>query len=331
MATASKISDVWMDQSRFTAPTDEIRNFRDGGPSKYKLPAPLRDNETGPGAGDPVPPAVPGGRRAGADRAEGSMRPGSAAVIAFLALLPGISGARAPVAAQAPLPDRREVLDHLDDLYRSGSSRAVMRMTVVRERGTRELLLESWSRGEEDALIVIREPAREAGTATLRTEDGLWNYAPRADRLIRIPSGLLSDSWMGSHFTNDDLVRETSYDEDYRSTLSWTERDGTRHLQVTLTPRPDAPVVYTELRFLLSPEEWIPERWEYYDEGELVRVMTFHDVEEVDGRPLPLRLVLRPTDEPEERTVVEYLELELDVEVDPSLFTRRGLRRVAGG
>lgn len=136
---------------------------------------------------------------------------------------------------------------------------------------------------------------------------------------------------MGSHFTNDDLMRETSYDEDYEASLSWAEGEGARYLQVTLTPRPDAPVVYTELRFLLTPDRWIPERWEYFDEGELVRVMTFHDVQEVDGRPLPLRLELRPVDEPDEETVVEYLQLELDADVEPALFTRRGLRRVAGG
>lgn len=222
------------------------------------------------------------------------------------------------------------VLDHLDDLYRSASSHAVMEMTILRERGTRELRLESWSRGEEEALIVIRAPAREAGTATLRTDEGLWNYAPRADRLIRIPTGLLSESWMGSHLTNDDLVRETSYDEDYEASLSWTERDGERFLQVTMTPRPEAPVVYTELRFLLTPDDWIPDRWEYLDEGELVRVMSFHDVQNVDGRSLPLRVVVQPTDRPDERTVMEYLELELDVPVDPELFSRRGLRRVAG-
>lgn len=245
---------------------------------------------------------------------------------------PGGAAARAQEGGETPpaLPDVDSVLDHLDELYRSSSAHATMEMTIVRERGARTLRLESWSRGEEDALIVIRAPAREAGTATLRTEEGLWNYAPRADRLIRIPSGLLSESWMGSHFTNDDLVRETSYDEDYRASLSWTERDGTRYLQVTLTPRPGAPVVYTELRFLLTPDEWIPVRWEYLDEGEVVRVMTFSDVRTVDGRPLPMQLVIRPTDEPDERTVMEYLELELDAPVDPDLFTRRGLRRVAG-
>lgn len=234
-----------------------------------------------------------------------------------------------PVSAQQELPTLDEVIDHLDDLYRSSSSHATMTMTVVRERGDRQLTLESWSRGEEDALIVIRAPAREAGTATLMTDEGLWNYAPRADRLIRIPTGLLSESWMGSHFTNDDLMRETSYDDDYDSELSWTTRDGERYLQVTMTPKPDAPVVYTRVVFLLTPGEWIPVAEEFYDEGELIRTMRFEDVRTVSGRKLPMRMVLQPVDEPDERTVVQYDALEFDLTIDDDLFTRRGLRRVA--
>jgi hypothetical protein len=165
----------------------------------------------------------------------------------------GLVLAWAPAAGQT-LPSIDDVVKHLDELYRYDSSHAVMTMTVVRERGTRELTLESWSRGEDDALIVIRAPSREAGTATLRTREGLWNYAPRADRLIRIPAGLLSEAWMGSHFTNDDLIRDTSYDEDYTSEVSWTTRDGVRYLQVTMTPKPGAPVVYTRVVFLLTAD-----------------------------------------------------------------------------
>lgn len=230
--------------------------------------------------------------------------------------------------AQA-LPRLADVIEHLDRLYTSGSSHAVMTMTVVRDRGTRELTLESWSQGDDDALIVIRAPAREAGTATLRTAEGLWNYAPRADRLIRIPTGLLSEAWMGSHFTNDDLMRETSYDDDYDSELSWVTRDGVRHLQVSMTPRPDAPVVYTRVLFLLDARDWTPVQAEYYDGGRLIRTMRFTDVRTVSGRRLPMHMILQPADRPNERTEMRYDSLELDIRVDPELFTRRGLRRVA--
>ena len=228
------------------------------------------------------------------------------------------------------IPDVDAVLDHLDDLYRSSSSHAVMTMRVDRPRGTRELTLESWSRGMDDALIVIRDPAREAGTATLMTDDGLWNYAPRADRLIRIPSGLLSESWMGSHFTNDDLLRETSYREDYTAAADWVDDEGDRALRITLTPRPEAPVVYTRVEFWLD-ERWVPSRTDYFDGDDLVRTMRYTDVEEVAGRLLPMTLTIVPTDAPEERTVVIYHPLELDLPVDGDLFTRRGLRRVARG
>jgi outer membrane lipoprotein-sorting protein len=236
-----------------------------------------------------------------------------------------------PLPGQVSIPDVDSVMDHIDDLYRSESSHALMRMTVVRERGTRELELEAWTKGEEEALIVIRSPAREAGTATLMTEEGLWNYAPRADRLIRIPSGLLSESWMGSHFTNDDLMRETSYLDDYTAELSRLEEEGTTYLQATLTPKPDAPVVYSKLVFLITPGDWVPVRAEYYDDEEVVRIMRFEEVKTVAGRKIPMRMVLRPTDDPEERTVVEYVELELNVPVDDDLFTRQGLRREARG
>ena len=195
--------------------------------------------------------------------------------------------------AQVPLPDVDRIMDYIDDLYRSQSSYSQMRMTVVRERGTRELEMESWSRGDDEALIVIRSPAREAGAATLRTEDGLWNYAPRADRLIRIPSGLLSESWMGSHFTNDDLVRETSYLDDYDASLSAGELDGVTHFKATLIPKPDAPVVYTELVFYITTDDWVPVRSEYYDEGELVRAWAFDDIQTISGKKIPMRMTIR--------------------------------------
>jgi len=227
------------------------------------------------------------------------------------------------------LPSLDDLVHHLDQLYQSASSHAVMTMTVTRERGTRELTLESWSRGDDEALIVIREPAREAGTATLRTAEGLWNYAPRADRLIRIPSGLLSESWMGSHFTNDDLLRDTSYLDDHSGALRWIEEGGQRLIEVTLTPSPDTPVVYTRMVFTLEPDRWVPGKALYYDGDDLIRSMLFDQVQRIGDKMIPMRMTLQPADDPEERTEILYRELELDLPVDGELFTRRGLRRVS--
>ena len=227
------------------------------------------------------------------------------------------------------LPTAEQITDVLDDLYRSKSSHSTVTMTVVNDRGTRKLTLEQWSKGEDDALIVIRKPAREAGTATLMTDDGLWNYAPRADRLIRIPTGLLSGAWMGSHFTNDDLVRETSYADDYATKVSWGELDGNKAVKVVMTPSPDAPVIYTRIDFYVRPGDFVPLRADYFDDGKLMRRMEFKDIKTVDGRPIPHTMELIPMDKKGEKTVMHYESLEFDIPVDDDIFSKRGLRRVA--
>lgn len=239
-------------------------------------------------------------------------------------------GVGLPAAADGPeLPSVDEVQNHLDDLYRADSSKAEITMEIVTDRRDRTLQMEAWTKGEDNALFVIRSPAREAGTATLRTEEGLWNYAPRADRMVRIPTGMLSDDWMGSHLTNDDLVQETRYDEDYDVELQWADQDGERVLQATMTPEEGAPVVYTRIEYLLDAEQWTPMQARFFEQERLVRTMEFSDVRQVDGRQVPHRMEVRPEDAEGEYTRLQYSELEFGVDVDDDIFTRRGVRRLA--
>jgi len=235
----------------------------------------------------------------------------------------------ASAAEPAPLPTVKQVTDALNDLYRAASSHARMTMKVVTKIYSRDMTLEAWTQGEDLATVVVRSPAREAGAATLRTDEGLWSYAPRGDRLGRIPSGLRSESWMGSHFTNDDLMRETDYTDDYATTLSWTEKDGHHFLLATMKPKPEAPVVYTRIDQLLDPERWFPVKAVYYDGSQIVRTTTFGDVQTISGRKVPMSIEVVPVDKPGESTRVVYEKLELGVAVDAGLFTQRGLRRVA--
>lgn len=230
---------------------------------------------------------------------------------------------------QPALPPTARVMERLNDLFRADSSEARLSMKIVTDRYRRDLVLESWTRGKKEALIVVREPAREAGTATLRSEEGLWSYAPRADRLVRIPNTLLSDNWMGSHFTNDDLMRKTDFTRDYDASLEWKDEGGKRLLQATLKPKPEAPVVWSRIVYLLEPQDYLPLRADYYDNDKTARTLTFSDPREVSGRRVPFTLQMTPADKPGESTRIEYREVKFDVNVDPSLFTQRGLRRGA--
>lgn len=234
------------------------------------------------------------------------------------------------VVADTP-PTVDEVMDHLNDLYRSDAAHSRMTMQITTENWERTLEMESWAQGADLALIVIRAPAREAGTATLKTEEGLWNYAPRADRLMRVPSGMMSEGWMGSHFSNEDVMRESDYNDDYDTTLETRTEDGVEVLVASSIPLPSAAVVYTRIDYVMTADDWTPLRAEFYDEDELIRTFRYSDVQDIGGRPIPMRLEIIPHETPDESTVVIYEELDLESDVDDSVFTQRGLRRVAQG
>lgn len=239
----------------------------------------------------------------------------------------GLSG---PAAfAEAPLPPVPQVVERLNDLFRVDSSQAELTLKVVTARYRRDLTLHAWTLGRDEALIVVRAPAREAGAATLRSKEGMWLYAPRADRLVRLPRAMLAESWMGSHFTNEDLVRETDFLRDYDTALAWKDEGGTRRLQATLVPKPTTPVVWSRVVYLLDARDYLPLRAEFYDRDRIVRVLTFADPHVVSGRRIPFTLEMVPADKSGEQTRLEYQRLQFGVPVDPSLFTQRGLRQVA--
>ena len=146
-------------------------------------------------------------------------------VLAFvaLALLPCLAVSSPATSQQDP----REIIDRVDRLMRGESSHGKSTMEVVTEHWTRSLSMEIWSLGTEHSLIRVTAPAKEAGTATLKADKDIWNYLPKVDRTIKIPASMMSGSWMGSHFTNDDLVKDSRLIDQYDIEISFEgERDG---------------------------------------------------------------------------------------------------------
>ncbi len=243
------------------------------------------------------------------------------AVLPLLLLLVG----SAPAAEH---PDPRDLLDRADDLHRGDSSHARVTMRVKTDRWDRTLSLDIQSRGEERSLIKILSPAKEAGMATLKVEDNIWNYLPKVDRTMKVPAGMMSGAWMGSHFTNDDLVKESRMAEDYSYAYAATPDDGGGLYVVRCLPRPDAPVVWGEVKVAVDAELMLPTEITYWDEdGELVRTMRFSDIVPLDGRPVPMRMILIPADAPDEFTELVYDSLEFDVDIPDSTFSLQALKR----
>ena len=222
----------------------------------------------------------------------------------------------------------REILEQVDQLLRGDSSRGLVSMEITTEHWSRALEMEVWSLGTEHSLVRVESPAREAGTATLKAGQEVWNYLPRVDRTIKVPPSLMMGSWMGSHFTNDDLVKESSIVDDYEFEISFEgERDGTEVWEFTLTPKPEAPVVWGHVVEQVRKSDLMPTWVEYYDEqGELARSIEFSGYISMDGRLVPATMDVIPADKPEERTRLVYHELEFDIGIDESFFSLRNLR-----
>jgi len=229
--------------------------------------------------------------------------------------------------AAAAEPSMKELLDAADDIDRGARSHATIEMHVKTARYERTMKMETWSEGEDKTLVRILEPAKDAGVATLKVGDNIWNYLPKVDRTMKVPAGMMGGSWMGSHFTNDDLVKGSRLADDYTGRITERPAGGSGHWTIELTPKPDAPVVWGKVVVVIDAGE-IPKEFTYFDEkGALVRTMSFSDIAVFDGRKVPRVMELVPGDKPGEYTKLVYDDLDFDAPIPEGTFTPQALKR----
>lgn len=228
----------------------------------------------------------------------------------------------APAVAVAE-PTIEELLDATDDVNRGASSKSTITMQVKTKRYERTMTMDAWSRGEEDSLIRITAPAKDAGTTTLKVGDDMWNYIPKIDRTMKIPPGMMSGAWMGSHFSNDDLVKSNRLADEFTYEKK-SVVDGV--YTIVCTAKPDAAVVWGKVVVKVR-EDKIPLEVGYYDEdGELARKLTFSDVRELGGRTVPATMLLEPADRPGEFTKITTTAMDFDVKFDDRTFSLQSLK-----
>lgn len=244
------------------------------------------------------------------------------ALLALLAMMPVCAAA----GAQPRTPDVDAVLARLDDLYRSKSSIARVEINVTTPRSTRSLRLKGWTRGLDEALFVIEAPARDEGTATLRVGANLWNYLPRIARTIRVPPSMMLGSWMGTDFTNDDLVKESSLLEDFTARI---DRRSTSPAGwwIALTVKPDVVGRWARIDILVT-DDGLPVEQHHFDrKGRLARTMVFDEIKVFSGRRLPTHMVLTPTGVEGQRTEMRYLDIRFNVPIPDDTFSLSRLER----
>lgn len=224
----------------------------------------------------------------------------------------------------------KEIIKRVDDKMQGNSNQATMKMTIVRPDWKREITMKSWALGRTYSLILVTAPARDKGQAFLKRTNEMWNWQPSIDRVIKLPPSMMLQSWMGSDFTNDDLVKESSVVEDYNHILNQDSViDGKPVYKIELIPKPDAPVVWGKIVVYVDKKEFNQLLVKYFDEeGELVNTMVMSEIKMIGGRLLPTKMEMFPAENPKQKTMIEYLELQFDTGLKEDFFSIQNMKRI---
>lgn len=215
------------------------------------------------------------------------------------------------------------IVERSDQQMNGKSSYSVATMNIIRPDWTRSMSMKSWTKDRDFSLVLVTDPAKDRGTVSLKRFREMWNWIPAIERVIKIAPSMLNQSWMGSDFTNDDLINQSSIVVDYEHTLVTEEIfDGELTYVIDAVAKPDAPVVWSRIRLWVSKQTYLQRKAEFYDEfNELINTMNTFDIQEMGGRKLVTRLEMIPADKPGYKTEFITHEALFDFDINESFFS----------
>jgi len=233
------------------------------------------------------------------------------------------------LAASATAEDRdattivKDAMDH----WRGLSSDTVMTMVIHRPDWERTMTMRGWTKGDDRSLVRVLEPRKDRGNGTLTDDNSMWSYSPKVNRVIKIPSSMMGQSWMGSDFSNKDIARADDIVDQYdHSILSSEELDEVTIYEIESIPHEDAAVVWGR-EVLSIREDHVVTTHKFYDQdGELVKTLTSLDIGEMGGRVIAKRQRMSKVETPDEWTEIQVVSVDYEVELQDSLFTLSNLR-----
>jgi outer membrane lipoprotein-sorting protein len=243
----------------------------------------------------------------------------SALIVAWLAL----AGPAVTLAA----PDADAILRKAYENYRSQSSESTVAMTIHRPAWERHLQLKAWTRGQDDALVRFTAPPKDAGSATLKLDRDTWVYNPRLNQVIKLPASMMSQSWMGSDFSYDDLAKSTDILTDYTHRLLGAAQAGGHTVwTIEATPKPGAPVVWGKVDLAIRDDDVLLEETFFDQDMKPARRMTTGKVGLISGRPYPVSMTMSPLDQPGQWTRTDTADARFNAALPSWLFTLSNLQ-----
>lgn len=241
-------------------------------------------------------------------------------IFVFLILLPCIISAQ----------DAKSIVKKADEKAKGNTSVALISIQTIRPNWKREITVKAWTKGNDLTMILVLTPAKEKGVVFLKKKKEVWNWVPSIERNIKIPPSMMNQSWMGTDFTNDDLVKEASILEDYNHTfLEDVEIEGRNCYKIQLIPKPKSAVVWGKVILCIDKKDYMMLHAEYFDEdGKLINTMHCSDVKMLGGRLLPAKMEMIPADKKGNKTILTYKSLVFDTPIADQFFSTQNITKV---
>ena len=217
----------------------------------------------------------------------------------------------------------RDAVNH----WRGLASDGVMTMVIHRPDWERTMTMRAWTKGDDRSLVRVLEPRKDRGNGTLTDDNSMWSYSPKVNRVIKVPSSMMGQSWMGSDFSNKDIARADDIVRQYdHSILSTEEVDGVTIFEIESIPHEDAPVVWGREVLSIRDDHVLTTHKFYDQDGELVKTLTSLDIGEMGGRVIAIRQRMSKAETPDEWTELQVVSVDYEVDLQDSLFTLSNLR-----
>lgn len=223
-----------------------------------------------------------------------------------------------------------EIIQKADEKVRGKTNTSTMVMEIIRPTWKRSVSMKSWGRGMDFSMTYITAPAKDKGQVFMKRKTEMWNWMPSIGRMIKIPASMMSQGWMGSDYTNDDILKESSIVVDYiHKIVSEENIDGIDTYKIEMIPKEEAAVIWGRVYKWITKDEFIQIKSEYYDEdNDLIKSDFAYDFKIMDGRMIPTRIEIIPADEEGKKTVINVKESKFDIDLPESFFSQQQMKRI---
>jgi len=230
----------------------------------------------------------------------------------------------------ADLTDAKEIIKKASENRYGETSYGVMKMQIVRPKWSRTVEMKNWSKGNDYSLVLITAPAKEKGQVFLKRKKEMWNYIPKISRMIKLPPSMMSQGWMGSDYSNDDVVNQNSMVKNYTHKLIGSEKVGEYECyKIESTPKLEANIVWGKKISWISKTGFYVMKSESYDEDKiLVRTEIASKVKTFGKRKLPSVFTIIPADKKNNKTIFEIVDIKFDLKLEDSFFSQANMKRV---